>query len=138
MRKNRPSGGKGLFLLGDVLLLGHGCDVGYVQGAGGLIHSATHHHLLVLVSLGLILIVDLIGHGVGLQNVFAACVNHSAVKRRSLGCRGGAILGGRSGLAHAGLLRARLLSAGLLSARLFRAGLSSLILLRKRGGKQSG
>src|SRR5207245_368083 len=98
------------------LLLHSGLDVGNMQSARRLVQIATYLYLLAFELLGFVLVIDLVGSGVSLQNVLVTGFHYcSRVGFSSLGrsrgralCRTGLIGCRWAGLRRAGLRRAGL------------------------------
>ena len=96
------------------LLLHSGLDVGNMQSARRLVQIATYLYLLAFELLGFVLVIDLVGSGVSLQNVLVTGFHYcSRVGFSSLGrsrgralCRTGLIGCRWAGLRRAGLRRA--------------------------------
>src|SRR5947199_2327768 len=97
------------------LLLHSGLDVGNMQSARRLVQIATYLYLLAFELLGFVLVIDLVGSGVGLQDVLVAGLHHGSgeglpilrCRRRRALRRTGLIWNRRAGLCRAGLRRAR-------------------------------
>src|SRR5206468_6067712 len=97
------------------LLLHSGLDVGNMQSARRLVQIATYLYLLAFELLGFVLVIDLVGSGVGLQDVLVAGLHHGSgeglpilrCRRRRALRRTGLIWSRRAGLCRAGLRRAR-------------------------------
>src|SRR5438046_7648830 len=60
------------------LLLHSGLDVGNMQSARRLVQIATYLYLLAFELLGFVLVIDLVGSGVGLQDVGVAGLHHGS------------------------------------------------------------
>src|SRR5437870_13108196 len=111
------------------LLLHSGLDVGNMQSARRLVQIATYLYLLAFELLGFVLVIDLVGSGVGLQDVLVAGLHHGSgeglpilrCRRRRALRRTGLIWSRWAGLCRAGLCRAGLRRAGLRRAGLRRA-----------------
>src|SRR5947199_5929469 len=98
------------------LLLHSGLDVGNMQSARRLVQIATYLYLLAFELLGFVLVIDLVGSGVGLQDVLVAGLHHGSgeglpilrCRRRRALRRTGLIWSRWAGLCRAGLCRAGL------------------------------
>src|SRR5436853_5940401 len=98
------------------LLLHSGLDVGNMQSARRLVQIATYLYLLAFELLGFVLVIDLVGSGVGLQDVLVAGLHHGSgeglpilrCRRRRALRRTGLIWSRWAGLCRAGLRRAGL------------------------------
>src|SRR5437667_10008590 len=96
------------------LLLHSGLDVGNMQSARRLVQIATYLYLLAFELLGFVLVIDLVGSGVGLQDVLVAGLHHGSgeglpilrCRRRRALRRTGLIWSRWAGLCRAGLRRA--------------------------------
>src|SRR5438105_15765964 len=103
------------------LPLHSGLDIGNVQSARRLVQIATYLYLLAFELLGFVLVIDLVGSGVGLQDVLVAGLHHGSgerlpilrCRRRRALRRTGLIWSRWAGLCRAGLRRAGLRRAGL-------------------------
>src|SRR5437773_5454216 len=98
------------------LLLHSGLDVGNMQSARRLVQIATYLYLLAFELLGFVLVIDLVGSGVGVQDVLVAGLHHGSgeglpilrCRRRRALRRTGLIWSRWAGLCRAGLRRAGL------------------------------
>src|SRR5438552_11547971 len=96
------------------LPLHSGLDIGNVQSARRLVQIATYLYLLAFELLGFVLVIDLVGSGVGLQDVLVAGLDHGSgeglpilrCRRRRALRRTGLIWSRWAGLCRAGLRRA--------------------------------
>src|SRR5204863_2711512 len=77
-KKKRPRVFGADTLRSERLLLHSGLDVGNMQSARRLVHIATYLYLLAFELLGFVQILDLVGSGVGLQDVLVAGLHHGS------------------------------------------------------------